>query len=747
MRRLFSLIVMLLQLATEVSAQDITSQGTLARVHWAGASKNAREVLPLPGQRGAFATVQVYQGEVRIRLAHSGAYDADEFQRSLGVLRLRPLGVDLAKAKSVRQSLLTDQGLIELEVITQEGIKLAWLIWFGTETLIIESTSSKPLGLEIGYGNWRAIPAIKGDDRVTVVDGALLYTHQNSSQRRARQLATNQGIEEKVLGGVIAERGYGMAIAGRGGVRWQHPQAQLLWGTPAHEWLGHLPENAQQLVTVTLGAERKFNPENLAARSLLLLDADVLNAVRETAKNRWLEFWRQSGVMINLKAGKEDPAHRASLTHTLFKFIQSANQDGEVPIRPLGGMLPLLAPDTKNPDERLQPLDFNGQSLRWLAWPHVLWGDPQLAQPVFRFYRERHDLAQARAKRLKIVGAIYPEQLTLAGLGVGSVNAQGFPQDPLVTRHFTSSLEIGWMAVQAKLYANRDLRPDLPWILNSLRAIENLYTPKATAASKKAPSAPPLSEGPWVLSPANALQVASGCTNPADLVAALNVIVPALAEHGDVAEKDRVLLRALAERLPALPLGKTDDVEYLAVAEKFTRLNSNSELPEMHAVWPFGLAGVAQPTRLELARATWISPSVKQRRALGRPAVTFLASLGLAEEAGQALLASWGENEVGATFPNLTGPQTLGSPDFIRAGDAMAGLHAMLVAAEPKADGRIFLLPAWPKNWDVTFRLRVPGNTQIDAVIEAGSLRKFVIEPTSRRAHVVLPPGWKLPPR
>lgn len=747
MSRLLCLLLALLLTAVRGHANDITSQGQLARVVWLGASKTERESLPLPGTSGAFAMVQFSNGEVRIRLGHSGAYDADEILRGLGVIRLRPSGVDLAKPKSVRQTLLTDQGLIEIEVVSEAGVKHEWRLWFATETLIVETRSSQATGQELAFGHWRAAPTIKGDDRVTVVDGALLYAHQNSNARRTRQLAENQGIEAKVLGGVVAERAYGLAIAGLGGLRWQYPQPHLVAGAPGHEWLGTLPANQEHLITVTLGAAPKLNPENLAHRSNLLLSADVLSAVRQTARNRWEEFWRRGGVIINAKAGKGDAAHRAGLAHTLFKFIQAANQDAEIPLRPAGGTLPLIKVGAQNPDERLQPLDFTGQSLRWTAWSHVLWGDVDLANPLFRFYRERHDLAQARAKRLKIVGALYPEQLTLSGLTVGSVNAEGFPSDALVTRHFTSSLEIGWMAVQAKLYSNRDLRADLPWILNSVRSIESLYTPKPRVDPKKAPTVAAVIDTPLVLSPANALDVASGCTNPADLVAALQALVPALAQHPDVAGKDQAMLTALTKRLPELPLSKQGEVEYLALADKFTRLTRSAELPEMHAVWPFALAGVANPLRFETARATWTSPSVMQRRALGQPSVTLLASLGFADEAGQALLASWGEGQAQENFPYLIGSATRGTPDFVRAGDAMAGLHAMLVAAEPNAEGRIFLLPAWPKNWDVTFRLRVPGNTQIDAVIEGGVIRSLVINPVARRDQVVVPPEWKLPPR
>jgi hypothetical protein len=77
----------------------------------------------------------------------------------------------------------------------------------------------------------------------------------------------------------------------------------------------------------------------------------------------------------------------------------------------------------------------------------------------------------------------------------------------------------------------------------------------------------------------------------------------------------------------------------------------------------------------------------------------------------------------------------------------MAGLNAMLIASEPDPKGRIFLLPAWPRNWDVTFRVRASGGTLVDGVVESGKLVRLVTTPVDRRDDIVLPEGWSLPPR
>jgi hypothetical protein len=75
------------------------------------------------------------------------------------------------------------------------------------------------------------------------------------------------------------------------------------------------------------------------------------------------------------------------------------------------------------------------------------------------------------------------------------------------------------------------------------------------------------------------------------------------------------------------------------------------------------------------------------------------------------------------------------------------GLQEMLLAAEPDAKGKIYLLAAWPKEWDVSFRLHAPGKTLITCDIEEGKITRLEVSPLSRRKDIVLPEGWILPPQ
>ena len=50
---------------------------------------------------------------------------------------------------------------------------------------------------------------------------------------------------------------------------------------------------------------------------------------------------------------------------------------------------------------------------------------------------------------------------------------------------------------------------------------------------------------------------------------------------------------------------------------------------------------------------------------------------------------------------------------------------------------KIFLLPAWPKEWNCSFKLCAPRRTVVEGRVENGELKDLVVTPAARRADVV----------
>jgi len=62
-------------------------------------------------------------------------------------------------------------------------------------------------------------------------------------------------------------------------------------------------------------------------------------------------------------------------------------------------------------------------------------------------------------------------------------------------------------------------------------------------------------------------------------------------------------------------------------------------------------------------------------------------------------------------------------------------LQRMLVQ---EANGKIFLLPAWPKEWDVDFKLHLERHTIITGTVKDGKLLRWDITPATRKEDVVI---------
>jgi hypothetical protein len=62
-------------------------------------------------------------------------------------------------------------------------------------------------------------------------------------------------------------------------------------------------------------------------------------------------------------------------------------------------------------------------------------------------------------------------------------------------------------------------------------------------------------------------------------------------------------------------------------------------------------------------------------------------------------------------------------------------LQRMLVQ---EAGQKILLLPAWPANWDVDFKLHIARQTTISGRVVGGKLVDWTIEPTARRKDVIV---------
>jgi hypothetical protein len=191
--------------------------------------------------------------------------------------------------------------------------------------------------------------------------------------------------------------------------------------------------------------------------------------------------------------------------------------------------------------------------------------------------------------------------------------------------------------------------------------------------------------------------------------------------------------RAILKRVPPLPRKEKDGRQYLAGAEEWRKF-AVGEIPELYSVFPYGLYGIGRPG-LELARYTWTDGLRQRQKKMREPwyqGGMFTARLGLTDEAKEIAVFKLGDS--GLRFPAFRDTDDW-CPDHNWLGAGMIGLQEMLMQT---VDRKIYLFPAWPKNWDVDFKLHAPYQTFVEGKFRNGKIKTWKVSPKKRRGDVLI---------
>jgi len=114
---------------------------------------------------------------------------------------------------------------------------------------------------------------------------------------------------------------------------------------------------------------------------------------------------------------------------------------------------------------------------------------------------------------------------------------------------------------------------------------------------------------------------------------------------------------------------------------------------------------------------------------------TQAALLGLANEAKRMLLDRVSRKHEGSRFPAFWGPNFDWIPDQDHGGNAMMALQQMLM----QADGmQVRLFPAWPREWNVSFKLHGPGGMIVEGCYRNGTLENLSVSPEEYRSRITV---------
>jgi hypothetical protein len=80
------------------------------------------------------------------------------------------------------------------------------------------------------------------------------------------------------------------------------------------------------------------------------------------------------------------------------------------------------------------------------------------------------------------------------------------------------------------------------------------------------------------------------------------------------------------------------------------------------------------------------------------------------------------------------------APDHNWGGSGMIGMQEMVMQthALPSKQGKIRLLPAWPREWDVDFKLHAPYRTTVEGTFQSGQMTSLKVAPRERQNDVLI---------
>lgn len=256
-------------------------------------------------------------------------------------------------------------------------------------------------------------------------------------------------------------------------------------------------------------------------------------------------------------------------------------------------------------------------------------------------------------------------------------------------------------------------------------------------------------KGELVMHPSQALETWWDTTNPMSELAGLIAVSKRLLALPEnlTTPGQRAFWATLLGKLAPLPTREVAGKRAFAPATRF-EAKRNVENPELYCVFPFRLASFNR------SNADLAVHALTHRWARGhsgwRQDDIFMAYLGLTDQARDFLVQRARSHDKGSRFPAFWGPNYDWIPDQDHGGVLMKAFQAMVIQTEAAIgeadDGKIFLLPAWPRDWDLAFKLHAPGQTTIEGRYHDGKIEALRVNPPQRRSDVVLPEDVQLAP-
>jgi len=715
--------------------------------------------------------VWVEDGDVLFYLSRSGCFDENNTLLKLGRFRIhlsQPF-----RASSFRQQLVLNDGYVQITDGQQ------WVqIWADVHKPVVHVEISKEkekTAVDVTYESWRThdivltkrerfqssykFAAPKGlctrHDSIIASADALTFAHQNgavtifdATVSQQRMDAVKEKLYNPLKNLIFGGRLQGDNFRLKGTTRGRYASTDYEGWTYASQRPSQRHSFTITLATVQ-GTWSDWQNQLLQTGRQVRFPRD-----RKESRAWWQAFWQRSYIECpDTKAQRpvSDSAHSSKLSslvrnYTLFRYMLGCNAYGQWPTKFNGGLF-TFDPQYVNPaDEYFLSPDFRNwgggvhtaQNQRLVYWPMLKNGDFDLLKPQLDFYLNIYKNAEERSRLYwGHEGACLTEQVENYGLPCypeyGTKRPASF--DPGMERNawleyeWDTCLEFCMMALEAHRYVGMDITAYVPMIHSCLRFFDEHYQYLASQRGAKRLDG----QGKLVLYPGSGGETFKGAYNATSTVAALHTVTAAflqvLQERQDTALVS--YYKAMRQRLPDITI--RDGM--IQPALHYERVQ-NVESTQLYPVFPWRIYGVGR-SDLDVARNTYLNDSLalKFRSHVGwKQDAIWAACLGLTDEAQRLITLKLADGP--HRFPAFWGPGFDWTPDHNWGGSAMIAMQEMLMQEVGDA---ICLFPAWPRQWDIRFRLCASQGTVVEAELRHGKVVNVRVTPAHRQKDVVLP--------
>jgi hypothetical protein len=452
---------------------------------------------------------------------------------------------------------------------------------------------------------------------------------------------------------------------------------------------------------------------------------------------------------------QDDPTPSSvTRSYVLSKWMTACGARGNFPMM-FNGSLWTVNPNTSpitlsnNPDFRSWGHTYFYQNTRHFYHSMLVRGEPDFLQPFFNYYSGFRALNRDRAVAwYGAQGQFVNEMTTSFGLIPGGVYGYSRGGNPnwYCSNPWGGSLTVSpGLEILSLMLDSYDYSGDAaflqttiaPYAQDLMRFVETAYPARDAS-------------GDIVIGPINTVEAYWNSTNATTVVSGMSAALDRLLAlpSGLLAPTQATYFASIKAMTPPVPLQQVNAQTIFAPAQAWGARQQVEE-PELYPVFPFRLYGIGRTNRT-------LGINTFQQVAIGRG---YFKPFVLGGGTSQDSYSGWQQSGMEAALLGLTDyAQTAltGNCQLFNSGYRFRGMWGQIYDSIPDGDhganvlntaqlmafqtlgDKIFLLPAWPRDWNLSFKFQAPHATTVSGTYSNGVIQQLEVVPPSRVNDLIL---------